>query len=165
MQASAWRSFNLYKFGTKYGQFMDFKKWLTCCIELASRLWCNTLHTLRCHATVRQRWSLSECIHGTFPLMTAEAKCQQFASHFPISSFSISHFLVPTFRVILSAQRRSQYADTDMWSSRASEYRDKNWVPIFREQLSVYTVPIVNSSDQQPVMMTLDMNMTNGESE
>ena len=34
-----------------------------------------------------------------FPLMPAEAKRQQFASHFPTSSFPISHFLIPTFRV------------------------------------------------------------------
>ena len=30
-----------------------------------------------------------------FPLMIAEAKCQQFASHSPISSFPISHFSFP----------------------------------------------------------------------
>ena len=45
--------------------------------------------------------SVSDYMDIDFPLMTAEAKCQQFASHspFPHFPFLISHFLVPTFRV------------------------------------------------------------------
>ena len=50
------------------------------------------------------------------PLMTAEAKCQKFASHFPISPFPflISHFLVPTFRVTRSSTSSGLHGVT--WS-------------------------------------------------
>ena len=53
------------------------------------------------------------------PLMTAEAKCQQFAPHspFPIPHFPISpfpHFLVPTFRVTRSSTSSGPHGVT--WS-------------------------------------------------
>ena len=75
-------------------------------IELACRLWCNALW---CQLSGKDDLSVSDYVDIDFPLMIAEAKCQQFAF---ISSFPISHFLVPTFRV---TQHGYTCKRDDMW--------------------------------------------------
>ena len=108
------RNDSLYEVG-KYEQFTDsmnvkkankLPKVKNFYLELACRPWCNVV-AYSFGANCQAMWqSLSGYID--FPLMTAEAKHQQFAewnamyrlpiSPFPHFPFLISRFLVPTFR-------------------------------------------------------------------